>query len=201
MLWPSSIWWKLRIKDELSWVSTFILLWHFYVPLQCWPLCRWTILLGRRCAYWKIFSSFFFQAAHQEIKSHGQTIKSIVSICEQFSSKRSHYCGKKHQAGTQPPPPPHQVPSCGQSCSSNKEDVGRSIERRWHCLWLRSLEWQCYLEQLTWTPNLKKKVCAKKIVLSKLDVGCENKITAVFHTPHHHKQKCMISDYKQDVEI
>ena len=36
--------------------------------------------------------------------------------------------------------------------------VGRVIERRWHCLWLRSLEWQCFLEQLTWTPRLRKKV-------------------------------------------
>ena len=36
--------------------------------------------------------------------------------------------------------------------------VGRVIERRWHCLWLKSLEWQCFLEQLTWTPRLRKKV-------------------------------------------
>ena len=35
--------------------------------------------------------------------------------------------------------------------------VGRVIERRWHCLWLKSLEWQCFLEQLTWTPKLRKK--------------------------------------------
>ena len=36
--------------------------------------------------------------------------------------------------------------------------IGRVIERRWHCLWLKSLEWQCFLEQLTWTPRLRKKV-------------------------------------------
>jgi hypothetical protein len=35
--------------------------------------------------------------------------------------------------------------------------IGRVIERRWHCLWLKSLEWQCFLEQLTWTPRLRKK--------------------------------------------
>ena len=112
--------------------------------------------------------NLFFQAAHQEIKSHGQTIKSIVSICEQFSSscsssssvsKRSQFYGKG--------PPQRQsslvVTPGGDNFSNNNnclrgEDVGRSIERRWHCLWLRSLEWQCYLEQLTWTPNIKKKV-------------------------------------------
>ena len=111
--------------------------------------------------------NLFFQAAHQEIKSHGQTIKSIVSICEQFSSscsssasvsKRSQFYGKG--------PPQRQsslvVTPGGDNFNNNNclrgEDVGRSIERRWHCLWLRSLEWQCYLEQLTWTPNIKKKV-------------------------------------------
>ena len=112
--------------------------------------------------------NLFFQAAHQEIKSHGQTIKSIVSICEQFSSscsssssvsKRSQFYGKV--------PPQRQsslvVTPGGDNFGNNNnclrgEDVGRSIERRWHCLWLRSLEWQCYLEQLTWTPNIKKKV-------------------------------------------
>ena len=91
-----------------------------------------------------------------------------MSICEQFSSscsssasvsKRSQFYGKG--------PPQRQsslvVTPGGDNFSNNNnclrgEDVGRSIERRWHCLWLRSLEWQCYLEQLTWTPNIKKKV-------------------------------------------
>merc|ERR1711993_96324 len=36
--------------------------------------------------------------------------------------------------------------------------IGRVIERRWHCLWLKSLEWQCFLEQLTWTPRLRKRL-------------------------------------------
>ena len=89
------------------------------------------------CDKWASNPSWFvfkicFQAAHQEIKSHGQTIKSIVSICEQFSSR-------------------------SQQKRASNQDVGRSIERRWHCLWLRSLEWQCYLEQQTWTPTLIKK--------------------------------------------
>ena len=40
------------------------------------------------------------------------------------------------------PPPSHQ--KCSVLLS-----VGKIIEERWHCLWLRSLEWQCFLEQFT----------------------------------------------------
>jgi hypothetical protein len=36
-----------------------------------------------------------------------------------------------------------------QICSDYKifTDIGTGLQDRWHCLWLKSLEWQCRLEQ------------------------------------------------------
>ena len=93
-----------------------------------------------------------FQVVHREIKSHGQTIKSIVKICDEFLGHRkfdSSEDGKKQQQRRRS----SIVPSSSRN-GHQDPNVGRVIERRWHCLWLRSLEWQCYLEQLCWTPKI-----------------------------------------------
>lgn len=102
----------------------------------------------------RIFLLFFFsfQAAHLEIKSHGQTIKSIVQICDEFlGHHRPLDSSNRHQRRAS-------APSTGHNHGHSDPNVGRVIERRWHCLWLRSLEWQCYMEQLLWHPAIKSKV-------------------------------------------
>ena len=40
-------------------------------------------------------------------------------------------------------------------CLQHSVRVARGLERRWHHIWLRSLEWQCLLEQWIHNPGLK----------------------------------------------
>ena len=84
-----------------------------------------------------IFFIIFFQVLHQDIESHSQLIKTVLLQCAQLAEKHK----KKYK-------------NRERSAASHKRisillSVGKIIEKRWHCLWLRSLEWQCFLEQFT----------------------------------------------------
>jgi len=111
---------------------------------------------------------FFFQSAHQEIESHASVIKSLVQLCQEYSDKFLR--GKKRRSKrrtsatatattttvvttTAPVPPCPTV------------IIGQVIEQRWHQLWLRSLEWQCFLEQLLWKSKRIKKVSSQIIIV------------------------------------
>ena len=126
-----------------------------------------------------MFYFIYFQSAHQDIESHAPVIKSLVQLCQEYSDKFLR--GKKRRskrrtsattattttvsttttvATTTTAP----VPTCP------TVSIGQAIEQRWHQLWLRSLEWQCFLEQLLWKSKRIKKVssqnncyCIKKL--------------------------------------
>ncbi|XP_044765363.1 uncharacterized protein LOC123321698 isoform X2 [Coccinella septempunctata] len=59
---------------------------------------------------------------HRDIENHGKIVGSVVKLC------------KKSDA------------SCNRA---NVRRIANGLERRWHLLFLSSLEWQCYLETLT----------------------------------------------------
>lgn len=72
---------------------------------------------------WTLFSIvFIFQVLHRDIENHGKIVGSVVKLC------------KKSDA------------SCNRA---NVRRIANGLERRWHLLFLSSLEWQCYLETLT----------------------------------------------------
>ena len=92
----------------------------------------------------KFIDIFFFQVLHQDIESHSQLIKTVLVQCAQLAEKHK----KKYK-------------NRERSAASHKRisillSVGKIIEKRWHCLWLRSLEWQCFLEQFTSTSCSQK---------------------------------------------
>jgi hypothetical protein len=105
-----------------------------------------------------------------DIESHASVIKSVVQLCQEYSDKflpikkrrkkrrtsenaESSSSVVKSSTGA----PAAAVPACPAI------SIGQVIEQRWHQLWLRSLEWQCFLEQLAWKSNKTKKVRNKKV--------------------------------------
>lgn len=61
------------------------------------------------------------QVLHREIENHGKIVSSVVKLSKRTES----------------------------SCNTiNAFRVASGLERRWHLLFLRSLEWQCYIESL-----------------------------------------------------
>merc|ERR1719192_1943005 len=64
-----------------------------------------------------------YQVLQTDIESHGRIVKLVLGLCQELSEDPGLYDLQ------------HAV------------KVARSLERRWHHIWLRSLEWQCLLEQ------------------------------------------------------
>ena len=74
--------------------------------------------------YLSIFCNFMvFQVLQTDIESHGRIVKLVLSLCEDLTLNPGLYDLQ------------HAV------------KVAKGLERRWHHIWLRSLEWQCLLEQ------------------------------------------------------
>ena len=70
-----------------------------------------------------------YQVLQTDIESHGRIVKLVQGLCEDLAVEPGQYDVQ------------HAV------------KVARGLERRWHGIWLRSLEWQCLLEQwLTASP-------------------------------------------------
>ena len=70
-----------------------------------------------------------YQVLQTDIESHGRIVKLVLGLCEDLAVEPGQYDVQ------------HAV------------KVARGLERRWHGIWLRSLEWQCLLEQwLTASP-------------------------------------------------
>ncbi|KAL3289943.1 hypothetical protein HHI36_023326, partial [Cryptolaemus montrouzieri] len=63
---------------------------------------------------------------HRDIENHGKIVGSVVKLC------------KKSDA------------SCNKA---NIRRIANGLERRWHLLFLSSLEWQLYLDSLTVREN------------------------------------------------
>ncbi|KAJ8986242.1 hypothetical protein NQ317_009948 [Molorchus minor] len=65
---------------------------------------------------------------HRDIENHGKIVGSVVKLCKRTDAK----------------------------CNTiNTRRIANGLERRWHLLFLRSLEWQCYLESLSKKQNLR----------------------------------------------
>lgn len=65
---------------------------------------------------------------HRDIENHGKIVGSVVKLCKRPDAK------------------------CN---TANARRIANGLERRWHLLFLRSLEWQCYLESLSKRQNLR----------------------------------------------
>ncbi|XP_066158030.1 klarsicht protein isoform X1 [Euwallacea fornicatus] len=65
---------------------------------------------------------------HRDIENHGKIVGSVVKLCKRPDVK------------------------CN---TANARRIANGLERRWHLLFLRSLEWQCYLESLSKKHNFR----------------------------------------------
>ena len=68
-----------------------------------------------------------FQAQQQDIESRSKIVSSVLKLCERLQTDL-------------------------QACANEAERdslhvVAVNLERRWHAIWLQSLEWQCRLEE------------------------------------------------------
>ena len=64
------------------------------------------------------------QVLQTDIESHGRIVKLVLGLCEELGARPGEYD------------------------AAHAVKVAAGLERRWHHIWLRSLEWQCLLEQL-----------------------------------------------------
>ena len=72
------------------------------------------------------FYDLYFQVLQKDIESHSKIISSVLKVCERLQTDNE------------------------DESASDKESVKAvavNLERRWHNIWLQSLEWQCRLEE------------------------------------------------------
>lgn len=84
-----------------------------------------------------------FQAIHQELENLGKAIRSKKNVLESFSFTNG--ITNTHNGKIQ-------------SLNPSYKSI-RSLEDRWQLLFLRSIEWECTIEQLlqkTWTGSYKR---------------------------------------------
>lgn len=87
-------------------------------------------------------SPFILQVLHRDIESRSQLIKTVLEQCSDLDAARSKHRSRRRKGSAAAGETSHKI-------SVSLLSVGKIIEKRWHCLWLRSLEWQCFLEQFT----------------------------------------------------
>ncbi|XP_064484153.1 uncharacterized protein LOC135396874 isoform X2 [Ornithodoros turicata] len=111
-------------------------------------------LVGSSCSFQQLQEHLSEQqAVQQEIESRGRFVKSLLRQCESLSCT-SAGAGEATDSSLQ---------GAGEASSLRKSSsslplpswkaqrfcrVAANLEKRWHGLWLKSLEWQCRLEQL-----------------------------------------------------
>ncbi|XP_058797198.1 klarsicht protein [Phymastichus coffea] len=84
----------------------------------------------------------------RDIESHGRIVSSIVKLGERVAGRNQ--CSDQAAAAAAAAADEHQQQQQQQALR-----VASSLERRWHLLFLRSLEWQCHIEALA------ARVCTK----------------------------------------
>ncbi|XP_049805441.1 klarsicht protein [Schistocerca nitens] len=82
------------------------------------------------------------------IKSHGKIVTSVVRLCEKAAAAAAATSAASDDEGGAS----SGTAACGRTGRSRSAGsawrVARTLERRWHHLYLRALEWQCHVEEL-----------------------------------------------------
>lgn len=105
-----------------------------------------------------VVSSPALQALQQEIESRSRLVKSLLRQCEALCTGGPPDSAEDPRQTTEGDRGP---PGGGDGARGDRRPtpffpndaqrirrVASNLEKRWHALWLRSLEWQCLLEQL-----------------------------------------------------
>jgi hypothetical protein len=71
--------------------------------------------------------SFSLQALQRDIESHSKIVSAVLKLCERLHSAKLDVSFENECKGLR--------------------IVAINLERRWHAIWLQSLEWQCRLEE------------------------------------------------------
>ena len=69
----------------------------------------------------------FFQELQVDIESHSKIVSAVLKLCERLQSD-NRACANEGE-------------------KDSLQLVAINLERRWHAIWLQSLEWQCRLEE------------------------------------------------------
>ncbi|KAK0092175.1 hypothetical protein PV326_002028 [Microctonus aethiopoides] len=91
----------------------------------------------------------FLTVLQKDIEAHGRIVSSVVKLGERVAKQQGVKEQKQHQ---------EQNFECQQDQSGENFQhpnrqlqsirIANSLERRWHLLFLRALEWQCHIETL-----------------------------------------------------
>lgn len=122
------------------------------------------------------------QVLQRDIESHGRIVSSVVKLGERVAAglNRCSADGQENQHHQQ------------QQQQQQALRVASSLERRWHLLFLRALEWQCHIETLA--SRVRSKVSCS---LGVSPVPCRHAcINAAFlqREEINHSEKCWVRD-------
>lgn len=99
---------------------------------------------------WKhLFFFFSLQGFQSDIEGQAPIIRSLLQLCQNYEQTFASQKPKTRSRRLQ------LIERDNRRFFSN---IGGFIQNRWHHLWLRSLEWQCFLEQLSSQPVNNNKV-------------------------------------------
>lgn len=106
--------------------------------------------------FWHSLNDFvlFFQILQKDIESHSRVVSAVLKLSE---------CLQNGVNGEKNKDDPIIIPESLQQTS-------HSLEKRWHAIWLQSLEWHCRLEQAIHSKKVstqkKKKIISFQWIIS-----------------------------------
>jgi len=88
------------------------------------------------------------QVIQREVESHGKIVCSVLKRCDRLVRVEAEAGGGGSEAST-PPSTLTGRRGAGRRDAAQAVRTARDLERRWQCLYLRSLEWLCHIENQT----------------------------------------------------
>lgn len=103
--------------------------------------------------YKKEIVTLRFQVLQRDIEAHGRIVSSVVKLGERLARQQREQ--QKQRENEEPQTGDKNDEKIESQLTAEKESqvppasrVASSLERRWHLLFLRALEWQCHIEAL-----------------------------------------------------
>lgn len=104
----------------------------------------------------------FVQVLQRDIEAHGRIVSSVVKLGDKVFTQQQQQQREQEQQ--------HPEQQQQHSPQSPLRTV-RSLERRWHLLFLRALEWQCHIESLA--SHIRNKVSPLAVIVDTFFLFCE----------------------------
>lgn len=105
----------------------------------------YNVLFSLMSALQDEFLTFFWQVLQRDIEAHGRIVSSVVKLGDKVYDQQQ---GEQRQRGQEGGERQEQQEQQQRGEPSQVLRTVKSLERRWHLLFLRALEWQCHIETL-----------------------------------------------------